>query len=42
MGYNSDEIFEMTEDIHVIEDKVNSLLELTIIIAKKLGVGERQ
>jgi hypothetical protein len=42
MGYNADEIVEMKEDIHVIEEKVDSLLELTIMIAKKLGVGERQ
>ena len=42
MSYNADEIIEMKEDIQVIEEKVDSLLELTIMIAKKLGVGERQ
>jgi len=41
MSYDSDAINEMKEDIEVIEEKVDSLLELTIMIAKKLGVTER-
>jgi len=40
MSYDSDKIIEMKEDIDVIAEKVDSLLELTIMIAKKLGVVE--
>ena len=42
MSYDSDKIIEMKEDIETIEEKVDSLLELTMMIARKLGVGERQ
>jgi len=42
MSYDSDKIIEMKEDINVIAEKVDSLLELTIMIAKKLGVVEPQ
>ena len=43
MSYDSAAIIEMKEDIQEIQEKINSLLELTIMIAKKLGVvGERQ
>ena len=42
MSYDSDRILEMKEDIEAIEEKVDSLLELTTMIAKKLGIGEPQ
>jgi len=42
MSYDSDKIIEMKEDIDVIAEKVDSLLELTLMIAKKLGVVEPQ
>ncbi|HXY83360.1 MAG TPA: hypothetical protein VEH56_06520 [Candidatus Saccharimonadales bacterium] len=42
MSYDSDKIIEMKENIETIEEKVDSLLELTMMIARKLGVGERQ
>jgi len=42
MSYDSDKIIEMKEDIETIVEKVDSLLELTMMIARKLGVGERQ
>jgi len=42
MSYDSDKIIEMKEDIEVIAEKVDSLLELTLMIAKKLGVVEPQ
>ena len=42
MSYDSDKIIEMKENIETIEEKVDSLLELTTMIARKLGVGERQ
>jgi len=42
VSYDSDKIIEMKEDIETIEEKVDSLLELTMMIARKLGVGERQ
>jgi hypothetical protein len=38
MSYDS----EIKEDIETIEEKVDSLLELCMMIARKLGVGERQ
>ena len=42
MSYDSDKIIEMKENNETIEEKVDSLLELTMMIARKLGVGERQ
>jgi len=41
MSYDSVNFTEIKEDIEVIAEKVNSLFELTMMIAKKLGVGER-
>jgi len=41
MSYESDKIAEMKEDMEVIVEKLDSLFELTMMIAKKLGVGER-
>lgn len=41
MSYDPDRIIEMKEDIAAIEEKVDSLLELTVMIARKLGVGEQ-
>jgi hypothetical protein len=42
MSFDSDRIIQIKEDVEAIEEKVDSLLELTMMIAKKLGVGERQ
>jgi hypothetical protein len=42
MSYESDKIVEMKEDMEVILEKLDSLLELTMMIAKKLGVGDRE
>jgi hypothetical protein len=42
MSYDSDKITEIKEDVDVIVEKLDSLLELTMMIARKLGVGERQ
>jgi len=42
VSYDSDKIIEMKEEIVVIMEKLDSLFELTMMIAKKLGVGERQ
>jgi hypothetical protein len=41
MSYEPDIINEMKEDIEAITEKVDSLLELTMMIAKKLGVVEQ-
>jgi hypothetical protein len=42
MSYDSDKIVEIKEDVETIEEKVDSLLELTLMIARKLGVGQHQ
>ncbi len=41
MSYDSDKIIEIKEDLETILEKVDSLLELTMMIARKLGVGDR-
>lgn len=42
MSYDSDRIIEMKEDIETIEEKVDSLFELTMTVTRKLKVRERQ
>ena len=42
MSHDPDQMREIKDSIDSIEEKIASVLELTIMIAKKLGVGERQ